>query len=245
VTHPRPAGIRHYLQASPKGERVVIVGTGEQAAIAFEHLTHDSPHEVVAFSAEAGFLGDGSYCGLPVVPLDQLAAAYPPAGHRAFVAISATQLNRLRRRLFDAVKSAGFTCVSYISSHAFVSHNVEIGENTCVFEKSVLQHRARVGDNVIIWSGASLAHQSAVEDDCFIAPLTVVAGFSRVGRGSFLGISSCVADLVSVGADCVIGAGAVVIRDTEPGQVYVGNPARRTGRGSFETFRVTDAGTQR
>jgi sugar O-acyltransferase (sialic acid O-acetyltransferase NeuD family) len=231
----------HPLQWLPKGERVVIIGTGEQAAIAFEYLTHDSPHEVVAFSAEEPFiekLDDRSYCGLPAVPLGQLAACYPPAEYRAFVAASATQLNRVRRRLFNLVRAAGFDCISYVSSRAFVWPSVQIGHNVFIFEHCVLQHGSRVGDNVLLWNGASVAHQSVIEDDCCLAPNATVAGFCRVGRGSFLGIGCCVSDVLSIASDCIIGAGAVVIRDTETRQVYVGNPARPNGSDSFEVFGV-------
>jgi sugar O-acyltransferase (sialic acid O-acetyltransferase NeuD family) len=232
---------RHPLQEPKRAERVVIVGTGEQAAIAFDYLTHDSPHEVVAFSADAKYLPPGGYCGLPAVPLDLLASAYPPATHRVLVAVSATRLNRLRRRLFDEVTTAGFTCVSYVSSQAFVWPSVPIGANSLVFENCTIQRGASIGDNVVLWSGACVAHNSVIEDDCFLAPHAAVAGFSRVGSGSFLGVNSCVADAVTIGADCVVGAGAVVIADAQSRQVYVGNPARASGRDSFETFRV--AGT--
>ncbi|HUD38899.1 MAG TPA: acetyltransferase [Streptosporangiaceae bacterium] len=230
---------RHPLQAQSEAHRVVIVGTGEQAAIAFEYLTYDSPHEVVAFSADAEHLPQGGYCGLPAVPLDQLARDYPPATHRVFVAVSATRLNRLRRRLFDDVRAAGFGCISYVSSQAFVWPSVPIGANSLVFEDCTIQRGASVGDNVILWSGACVAHSSVIEDDCCLAPHAAVAGFSRVGSGSFLGINCCVADTVSIASDCVVGAGAVVIADTKPRQVYVGNPARATGKDSFEAFGVT------
>jgi sugar O-acyltransferase (sialic acid O-acetyltransferase NeuD family) len=233
-----PAG-RDRAQAGSGGERVVIIGTGEQAAIAYEYLTRDSPHEVAAFSAEAQFLGSGTYCGRPVVALSELAAAYPPDAHRAFVAVSSAQLNRVRRRLLDRVRAAGFSCISYVSSHAFVSPSAQIGENAFIFENCVLQPRSQVGDNVLLWTGAFVAHQTVVEDDCCLSAYAAVAGFCRVGRGSFLGISSCVADTVSIAPDCIVGAGAVVIRDTEPRQVYVGNPARPTGRDSFDAFHVT------
>lgn len=126
-------GPRHALQAPVRGERIVIVGTGEQAEIAFEYFTYDSPHKVVAFSAKPQFIKSAAFCGVPVVTLDQLPAAYPPTAYQAFVAISGTQLNRLRRRLYEAVKSAGYACVSYISSRAFVWHNIEIGANTFIF----------------------------------------------------------------------------------------------------------------
>jgi sugar O-acyltransferase (sialic acid O-acetyltransferase NeuD family) len=238
MTQERSLDMQHPLQTASKGERVVIVGAGEQGEIAFEYLTYDSPHDVVAFSVEAQFLETDVFCGLPVVPLNELASAYPPAAHRVLVAVSSTQLNRVRRRLYDAVKAAGFDCISYVSSHAFVWRTVEIGENTFVFENNVLQHGVRIGDNVILWSGNHVGHQTIIEDDCFVASHVVISGFCRVGRSSYLGVNSCVANNLSLAEDCVIGAGAVVVKDTQPGQVYVGNPARPTERNSFATFGV-------
>jgi sugar O-acyltransferase (sialic acid O-acetyltransferase NeuD family) len=239
MKHRRPAYSRHALQALPTGERVVIVGAGEHAAIAFEHLTYDSPHEVVAFTAEKDFIQSDLFCGLPVVQLDALTAVYPPSEYRTFVAASATQLNRLRRRLYEAVKDAGYTCVSYISSSALVWHNAEIGENVCVFEYSTLQHMVCIGNNVTIWNGVHVGHNSVVEDDCFFASHVVIAGGCRVGRGSFLGINSCLANDLYLAEDCVLGAGAVMVRPSEPRNVYVGNPARAIGKDSFETFGVS------
>jgi acetyltransferase-like isoleucine patch superfamily enzyme len=66
----------------------------------------------------------------------------------------------------------------------------------------------------------------------------VISGFCRVGRSSFLGVNSCVADYLTIGEDCVVGAGAVVVKDCEPGKVYVGNPARPLDRSSFDSFQV-------
>jgi acetyltransferase-like isoleucine patch superfamily enzyme len=114
-----------------------------------------------------------------VVPLDQINVAYPPTEYRAFVAVSGTQLNRLRRRLYETVKAYGYTCVSYVSSQAFVWQNVQIGENTFIFESNVLQHGVRVGDNVILWSGNHVGHQTVIENDCFITSHVVISGFCR------------------------------------------------------------------
>jgi sugar O-acyltransferase (sialic acid O-acetyltransferase NeuD family) len=238
VSRETVVGMRHPLQTSAKGERIVIVGTGEQAEIAFEYFTYDSPHEVVAFSAEPQFIKGPTLQGLPVVPLDHLAEAWPPSEYHAFVAVSATQLNRLRRRLYEAVKAAGYTCVSYLSSRAFAWHNVEIGENSFIFENNVLQHRVRVGDNVVLWSGNHVGHRTVIEDDCFVSSHVVISGFCHVGRWSYLGVNSCIRDELSLAEDCVIGAGAVVVKDTDSRQVYVGNPARATGRDSFGVFDV-------
>ena len=214
----------------------MIVGNGENAAIAFEYFTNDSPHEIVAFSAEAPFIKTNTYCGLPVVPFDQLASTYPPSEYRVYVAVSATQLNRVRRRLYNAVKATGHSCVSYVSSHSFVVSSVEIGENTFIHENVTLQHMVRVDNNVFIGSGTCIGHSSIIEEDCYFGPHATVCGNCRIGRGSFVGANSCVAHNLSVAEDCVIGAGAIIHKDTLPNQVYLGNPARSTGLQSFDPY---------
>jgi sugar O-acyltransferase (sialic acid O-acetyltransferase NeuD family) len=217
---------------------IVIVGAGELAEIAYEYFTDDSPRTVEAFSVPAEFLEHDSLCGLPVVPFEELGQRYPPRECQAFVAISSTQLNRVRRRMYEAVGELGYACASYVSSRAFLGRNVSVGQNTFVFEDNVLQRNVRVGNNVILWSGNHVGHGTSIGDHCFLTSHVVVAGFCTVGPGSFLGANCSVNDKLTIGADCVIGAGAVVIRDTDERGVYVGNPARETGSDSFATFGV-------
>jgi sugar O-acyltransferase (sialic acid O-acetyltransferase NeuD family) len=221
-----------------RGLKLVIVGAGEQGEIAYEYFTHDSPHDVVAFAVEAEFLDGDEFLGLPVVPFEEVAQHYPPAEYHAFVAVSSTHLNRVRARLYRLVKDAGYACASYVSSAAFVWHNVEVGENSFIFENNVLQHRVRVGDNVILWSGNHVGHQTVIGDDVFVASHAVISGFCTIGRGSYMGVNCTVANNLAIAEDCVVGAGAVVVRDTEPRQVYVGSPAKPTGKDSFAAFGV-------
>jgi sugar O-acyltransferase (sialic acid O-acetyltransferase NeuD family) len=231
--------IRHSLQAPPKGEEVVIVGTGETAAVVFEYLSDDTPHRVVAFSAEREVITADSYYDLPVVPFEDLAAAYPATRNRLFIAISVTQLNQLRQRLYHAIKAAGFSCVSYVSSYASVAPDVAIGENVMVQENVTLQYGARVGENTFLASGTSVGYRSVIGPDCFTGPHATVGDSCSVGRGSFLGAASCLADGCSAGENCVVGAGAVVTKDALSRHVYLGNPARPVARDSFDTFGVT------
>jgi len=212
---------------------LVIVGTGVRAVIACECFRHDSPYEVAAVSAEAprvagdaGDAGDAG-CGLPVVPFDDLAAAYPPGQHVAFVAVHPDRGNGFRSRLYEKVTSAGYSCVSYVSSRAFAARSATLGRNTFVHEGAALQHGSSIGDNVVIESGTCVGHSTVIEDDCFVGPHVAIPGFCRIGRGSFLGANSCLADGIQVAEGCVISPGAVILKDTEPGELYVGNPARR------------------
>ena len=49
-------------------------------------------------------------------------------------------------------------------------------------------------------------------------------------HAAFLGLGAVVRDGVTVAERCLVGAGAVVTRDTEPNGVYTGVPAKRGPR---------------
>jgi sugar O-acyltransferase (sialic acid O-acetyltransferase NeuD family) len=222
-------------------KRLVIVGDGEFAEIAYEYFTHDSDHEVVGFAVEQAFLKQSELYGLPVVALEDLPQRFAPAEHSAFVAVTYTQLNRVRTRLFHAVKALGYAPASYISSRAFVWPNASIGENCFIFEMNVVQHHVTIGDNVVLWSGNHIGHRSVIGDNCFLSSHVVVSGYCVVGANSFLGVNSTLADHVKVGRDCFIGAACVIARDTEDGKVYKGpREAEPAAVGSLRFFRVKE-----
>ena len=207
-------------------EKLVIIGDGETAEFAYDYFTGDSNYNVVGFSAERAFQRNQTLFNLPVVPFEDLEKFFEPKQHRAFVAISYTQLNRLRTRLCNAAKQKGYLLCSYISPKASIGKNVEVGENCFIFENVAIQRGAKVGDNVIILTGSIVGHRSIVGDNCFVAAHVVISGFCEVGENCFFGVNSTIADNIKIAKDCVVGAGAVVVKDTCEGKIYVGNPAK-------------------
>ena len=134
-----------------KPSRLVVIGDGPFAEIAYEYFTHDSPHSVVAFSVEEAYLRRDRLFDLPVVPFEQIERTYDPADHAFFVAVTYTQANALRTRLYDAARRKRYTPASYISSRAFVWPNCRIGEHCFIFENNVVQPFVTIGRNVVLW----------------------------------------------------------------------------------------------
>ncbi|MBX9701993.1 MAG: hypothetical protein K2X74_21340, partial [Acetobacteraceae bacterium] len=62
-------------------------------------------------------------------------------------------------------------------------------------------------------------HQSEIAEDVFIASHVVVSGGVRIGPRSFVGVNVTIRDHVTIGADCVLGAGALVLADLPDGSV--------------------------
>jgi sugar O-acyltransferase (sialic acid O-acetyltransferase NeuD family) len=223
-----------------ENQKIVIVGDGETAELAYEYFTHDSPHEIVGFAVEAAYKKRDEFFGLPVIELEEIEKHFSPSDHQAFAAISYTQLNRVRARIFNTVKSKGYTCASYVSSRAFVWHNVEIGENCFIFENNVIQYKVKIGNNVVLWSGNHIGHQTIIEDNVFISSHVVVSGYCEVGTNTFMGVNSSVANDVKIARDNIIAMGAVIHKHTEPRKIYMGNPGKPSDRDSFTVMKVNE-----
>ncbi len=220
--------------------KLVIFGAGETADLAYEYFTHDSDYEVVAFAVEATYRKEQEHNGLPVLTFEEMQVEFPPATVEVFVAISYTHLNRVRAKCFKMVKTVGYTCATYISSKAFVWHNVKIGENCMVFENNVLQHGVEVGNGVILWSGNHIGHQTRIEDFVYISSHVVISGFCTIGAYSFLGVNATFNDGIALGKDNIVGSGALIVKNTEDSKLMIGSPAKPAAKSSYEAFGVPE-----
>ena len=120
----------------------------------------------------------------------------------------------------------GYRLASYVSSHAFTWPTATIGDNCFILENNVIQHGVTIGDDVTLWSGNHIGHQVTIKDHVFISSHCVVSGYCRIGAYSFLGVNSTYNDHIVIAPHTTIGSGAVVIRNTQKGKTYVGNPAK-------------------
>jgi sugar O-acyltransferase (sialic acid O-acetyltransferase NeuD family) len=205
-----------------KTQKLILIGDSAFAEVAYEYYTHDSEYEVVAFSVERQYLKRSEAFGLPVVPFEELGERYAPSDHAFFAAMVYTQQNALRSRLYAQAKELGYRPASYISPHAFVWRNAEIGEHCFIFENNVIQPFVKLGHNVILWSGNHIGHHSKIGDHCFISSHVVVSGFVEVGHSCFLGVNTTIANNTTIGNRCTVGAGALILGDVGDEETVVG-----------------------
>lgn len=206
---------------------LIIFGAGDIAQLAHYYFSTDSNYEVVAFTVDAAYLTATGFCGLPVVPFEELANRYAPAAHEIFVALSYSKLNQLRKEKYLAAKALGYRIASYVSSHATVLNADRIGDNCFILEDNTIQPFVTIGNNVTLWSGNHIGHHSTIHDHCFIASHVVISGGVVVGESCFIGVNATLRDHIKVGEKCVIGAGALLFADAEPEGVYIGQASER------------------
>ena len=200
--------------------KLVIIGDSAFAEIAYEYFDADSEYEVVGFAVERKFLRSARFKGLPLVALEEITDYFPPDSHSVYVAVTYTQLNRLRERLLVKAKGLGYDLASYISSRAFLWRNVVLGEHCFIFEDNTVQPFVTIEDNTILWSGNHIGHHSRIRKNCFISSHVVVAGVCDIGENSFLGVNATVANNITVGRDTWIGPNTAVMKDVAPGTLF-------------------------
>jgi maltose O-acetyltransferase len=119
--------------------------------------------------------------------------------------------------------------VTLFSQIFFGSCKCEIGDNSFISVQCLIDGSdfVRIGKNVYLAMGVKLitsfhefgpSRQRAGPGAK--APITI-------GDGCWLGASSLVLPGVEIASGCIIGAGAVVVRNTRPNGLYIGVPAKR------------------
>ena len=207
---------------------LIIFGTGDIAQLAYSYFTNDSEYDVAAFTVDGDYLTDSEFCGLPVIPFEEISESYSPDQYDMFVALSYSKLNALRCDKYIAAKEKGYFLTSYISSNATILNDGNIGENCFILEDNTIQPFVTIGDNVTLWSGNHIGHHSTIEDHVFIASHVVVSGNCKIEESCFIGVNATLRDGIAIGSQCVLGAGTLILSDCEPQGVYIGKATERS-----------------
>lgn len=127
---------------------------------------------------------------------------------------------------------------SHVSGGAKVGRDCVIGQGVEIGPNVTIGNGCKIQNNVSVYFGVTL------EDDVFLGPsmvftnvLTPRAHVERkreflptlVGRGATIGANATIVCGHNIGPYAMIGAGAVVTKDTPAYALVVGNPARQVG----------------
>lgn len=205
----------------------MVFGAGDIARLARHYFTRDAGREVAAFTVDGAYRKAEIFDGLPLVPFEDVARRYPPESHDLFVAVSYTGMNAVRAEKFDAARRLGYALPSYVSTRCSWLTDTPPGDNCFILEDNTVQPFVTIGHDVTLWSGNHIGHDSVVEDHVFISSHVVVSGHCRVGTRSFLGVNATLRNSITIAPRTLVGAGAVLTKDTEEGGVYVPERARK------------------
>ena len=214
--------------------KLVIFGAGDIARLAHHYFTHDSPHEVAAFVVDRAFRQGDAFQGLPLVDAEDVTDRFPPSDYDMFVAMSYAKMNAVRAEKYATMKAAGYRLVSYVSSRCSYLSQTPPGDNCFILEDNTVQPFVTIGNNVTLWSGNHIGHDVTIEDHCFITSHVVVSGWVRIGTRSFIGVNATLRNSITIAPETLIGAGAIIMKNTKPKQVYMPERAKLFPKASDE-----------
>lgn len=203
----------------------IIIGAGKYGEVYLNYL-REANIDVVGFLDDApdeqGCVIGGVPVLGPIAILPQLRvthgveAVYCPLGN-----------NRLRVKFLTQAADMGYETPSYIHPTVILSPNVKIGKGVYILLGTKIMPDTVIEDYVMISMGVNVAHHNILSCGTFLST-GCNFGASIVAKPyTYCGIGSTImTGLHILGTDCLIGAGAVVIKDVPDGAVVAGVPAK-------------------
>ena len=198
-------------------KEVIIIGGGGHAKVMIDCIRRSGDRVF-------GILDDGMMPGTEILGARVLgkvddATLYPDCWF-----VIAIGNNAVRKAISERLPVKWYTA---IHPSAVVSEYAVVGEGTMVLANAVINPCATVGRHCIINTASVIEHDNRIDDFIHISPLAGLAGNVTVGSLSQVGIGAAVRQGITICGGCVIGAGAVVVKDISEEGVYAGVPARK------------------
>ena len=209
--------------------KLVILGTGGNASDLLDIV--DAVNGVSPTWTVAGFLDDVRPAGnrhLGVEILGRVAQASTLEALNDCWFVNSIGSDRSYRRRPEIVAATGVAperFATLVHPLAMVSRRAQIGPGSYVVGGASIAGGVVIGSHVHLGACCIVGHDTQVDDYAVLAPGAVLSGFVHAGRACYVGTNACVRSSIHVGDGALVGMGAVVVRDTGPGETVVGNPA--------------------
>jgi len=128
-----------------------------------------------------------------------------------------------------------------IADLATIRENVTIGKATIVGRGVAIENKCTIGKYVKLETNVYITAYSEIEDRVFVAPCVATSNDNFVGRtaerfkhfkgvvmkkGARVGVNATILPGKKIAEDSLVGAGALVTKDTPPRKIVVGAPAK-------------------
>lgn len=203
----------------------VIIGAGTYGEVYLAYL-QEAGVEIVGFLDDDPKYKNTDVKGVPVLggismmetikQTHGVEAVYCPLGN-----------NKLRVKFLVMAKEYGLQTPNYIHPSVNISPNVTIGEGVYILLGTSIMPHTVIKNYVMISMNVGLAHHNVLEEGVFLSTGCNFGASIHAHKYAYCGIASTImTGLHELGEDCLIGAGAVVIRDVEPKAIMAGVPAK-------------------
>ena len=205
--------------------RSLIIGAGTYGEVYLAYL-REAGIEIVGFVDDNPDLIGKSFKEVPVLgktsdlavlkDMYQLEAVYCPICN-----------NKLRVRFLSEAKALGYKTPNFIHSSAIIHSTVEVGEGVYMLLGAKVMPYTIIDDYVMISMNALIAHHNHLQQGTFVSTGVNFGASITAKKNTYIGIGATImTGIHELGEDCLVGAGAVVIKDVPDNAVVAGVPAK-------------------
>ncbi len=112
-----------------------------------------------------------------------------------------------------------------IHPKAVVSCRAKLGRDVFIACGAVIDPNVVIDDHTIINTNAIVSHGSSIGKACHLSPMSALAGNCKIGDAVWVGLGAKIIERRIISSRTFIGAGAVVLHDTNPDTLCYGVPA--------------------
>lgn len=133
--------------------------------------------------------------------------------------------NKTRKAIAENYPDLNYYTAIHPSSQ--IALDVKIEDGTVIMANTCINASTIIGKHCIINTGAIIEHDNIIEDYVHISPNATVCGTVKIGELTHIGVGSTIKNNINICSNCIIGAGAVVVKKIEEKGTYVGVPAKK------------------
>lgn len=205
-------------------EKIILVGAGGHCKSILDSLLELNTYNVIGIT---DINNDFNISGIRVIGNDDILEEVFHSGVKnAFICVGSIGDTRVRRKIYNKLKSIGFKIPKIIDKTAVVSKNAVIEDGVFIGKGAIVNSCSFIGNNSIINSGAIVEHDCKIGEFVHIAPGVIMSGGVNIGNDSHIGTGATIIQNISIGNNSIIGAGSVIVKNINPYSKVYGNPGR-------------------
>ena len=205
-------------------KKLIVYGAGEFGSLIANVISYHDDLEIAAYGDDDPQKTADNIDGTPVFGQKDLLNFAEQNNIK--LAITAIGNNTVRAENFNLLKNTGFQMISIVHPQALIDTKVSYGDNVIIEMGTAIHTNSKIGNNVFLGGEALIGHHNIIGNHVLVGGNVSFGGSVVVEDYVSLGVGASIKPGIRLGKGSVIGVGAAVIKDVEPGTTVVGVPAK-------------------
>jgi len=207
-------------------DKIVVIGGGGHAKVIINVLKKLNTYDILGYT---DLYDRGPVLGINYLGTDEILNKLidENKGCNAAIGVGNITLSDIRLIIYKKLKKIGFEIPVIISPTAIINEDVIINEGTLILDGAIINSGSKIGKCTIINTKAIVEHDCTIGNFVHLTAGAITGGGVKVGDYTLIGVGAKIIQYKNVCANCVIGAGSIVLRNIQEPGTYFGVPARR------------------